>query len=51
MTEGHMKGGKFIPHNNSSDSGGVSSDQVDNNEPTETINQSDVEKLKNKKTN
>ena len=44
-----MEGGKFHPHNNNKVSE-VSSDQVEDKKPETEINQSDVEKLKEKKT-
>ena len=44
-----MEGGKFHPHNNNKVSG-LSSDKVEDKEPETEINQSDAEKLKEKKT-
>ena len=48
MAEGHMKGGKFHPHKNNTDSG-VSSDQVQEKPQPEGINTSDAKKLKESK--
>ena len=48
MVEGHMKGGKFIPHNN--DSGGtISEPEVTHDTAEPELNMDNVEKLKNRK--
>ena len=48
MVEGHMQGGKFHPHTNSSGSG-LSPDDVESKEPEEKVDLARAEKIKEQK--